>query len=121
MKDNKRRSSKALMILILVMYINESALVALNWYSGWLGYVKYSSSNDQSLAVFVETEETSLPVLYIIAVTNLFGTVRLGIADSIMVMYFRVCIFSISNELFRSGAVGSSVTVAGEQQLFHLS
>ena len=103
------------MILILVMYINESALVALNWYMGWLGYVKYSSSHDQAVAVVIETEETPLTVLNMIAVTNLLATLRLGIADSIMVIHFRFCVFSNSNRSFRSGAVGLSAIVAGKQ------
>ena len=109
------------MILILVMYINESALVALNWYLGWLAYVKYSSSNDQALAVFFLSEETPSTVLNITSVTLLLRSLRLGIADSIMVIHFGLFVFSCSNQLFRSGAVGSSVIAAGEQQLFSSS
>jgi hypothetical protein len=116
MKDNKRRSSKVLMALILVMYINDTALSALDWYLGWLAYVKYSGSEDQVAALFGLSEETPLTVLYIGAVTNLLETLKLGIADSIMVIHLGFCLFSNSNELFRSGAVGSSVIVAGEQQ-----
>jgi hypothetical protein len=116
MKDNKQRSSKVLMALILVMYINESALTALNWYLGWLAYVKYSGSEDQAAAIFLLSEETPLTVLYIGGVTYLLTTLRLGIADSIMVIHFRFCLFYNSNQLFRSGAVGSSATVAGERQ-----
>jgi hypothetical protein len=70
MKDNKQRSSKVLMILSLVMYINESALVALNWYFRWLGYVKYSGSEDQAAAIFWASEEAPLTVLYIFAVNS---------------------------------------------------
>ena len=102
------------MTLILVMYIIESAMVSVNWYMGWLGYVKYSSSNDQALAVFVPSEETPLTVLYMIAVVSLLGTLRLGIADSIMVIHFILYTFSNFNQLLRSGAVGLSVIVAGE-------
>jgi hypothetical protein len=116
MKDNKQRSSKVLMILIFVMYISESALVAVNWYLGWLAYVKYSSSENQAAAIVWESENTPLTVLYIGAVTYLLLTLRLGIADSIMVLHLTFCLFSNSNQLFRSGDVGSSVTVAGEQQ-----
>jgi hypothetical protein len=118
MKDNKQRSSKVLMVLILVMYINESALTALDWYLGWLAYVKYSGSEDQATAIFWATEETPLTVLYIFAVSNLLETLKLGIADSIMVSHFRFCLFFNSSQLFRSGAVGQSATVAGEQQSF---
>jgi hypothetical protein len=116
MKDNKRRSSKVLMVLILVMYINESALAALDWYLGWLAYVKYGGSEDQAAAIVGLPEKTPLTVLYIDSVSFLLATLRLGIADSIMVIHFRFCLFSNSNQSYRSGAVGSSVIVAGEQQ-----
>jgi hypothetical protein len=99
MKDNKQRSSKVLMILILVMYINESALAALNWYLGWLAYVKSSSSEDQAAAIFFQSEETPLTVLYMAGVTYLLATLRLGIADSIMVFHLIFCLFSNSNQL----------------------
>jgi hypothetical protein len=116
MKDNKQRSSKVLMILIFVMYTIESALVAVNWYLGWLAYVKHSSSEDQAAAIFWASQETPLTVLNMFAVTFLLGILRLGIADSIMVHCLRGCLFSNSNQFFRSGAVGSYVIVAGEQQ-----
>jgi hypothetical protein len=75
------------MILILVMYINESALIAIYWYLRWLAYVKYSGSEDQAAAIFRPSEETPLTVLYLGAVTSLLTTVKLGIADSIMVIH----------------------------------
>jgi hypothetical protein len=121
MKDDKQRSFKVLMVLILVMYVNQTILVALNWYLGWLAYVKDSCSNVQALAVFFPSEDTPLALLNMTAVITILGTLRIGIADSIMVIDFSLCVFSNSNQLFRSGAVGSSVIVAGEQQLFHSS
>jgi hypothetical protein len=105
-KDNKRRAPKVLMILILVIYINQSTLIAVNWYRGWLGYVKYSGSEDQAVAIFLPMEETPLTVLYMYAVTSFITTLKLGIADSIMVIHFRFCLFSNSNQLFRYGDVG---------------
>jgi hypothetical protein len=94
MKDNKRRSSKVLMVLILVMFINESALAALDWYCGWLAYVEYSGSEDQAAAIFMPSEETPLTVLDMVAITSLLTTLRLGIADSIMVLPLRFCLLS---------------------------
>jgi hypothetical protein len=94
MKDNKQRFSKVLMILILVMYTNESAQVAVNWYMGWLACVKYSSSADQAVAIYSPSEETPLTVVYMQAGTTLLGTLRLGIADSIMVLHLTFCLFS---------------------------
>ena len=78
------------------MYINESAQIALNWYTGWLGYVKYSSSNDQALAVFLLSEETPLAVLNINGVTTFLIIVRLGIADSILVVFNLILCFSVT-------------------------
>jgi hypothetical protein len=86
MKRPKRGSSMVLLILILIMYLNEIVLVALNWYLEWLTYVKYSGSEDQATAILFTSEETPLTVLYIIAVTSLLATLRLGVADSIMVL-----------------------------------
>jgi hypothetical protein len=116
MKDQKQRSSKVLMVLLLVMYVNQTVQVAFIWYFGWLAYVKYSGSNDQALAVFYSSEETPLTELYITAVYLLLTTLRLGIADSIMVIHLMICSFCTSNQLLRSGAVGSSAPVAGKQQ-----
>ena len=104
MKDNKQRASKALMILILVMYINDSARVSLNWYLGWLTYVKYSGSEDQALAVFFSSEETSLTVLNMLAATNLLTTLGIGIADSIMVIHF-----SLVDYLIQANYLGLAV------------
>jgi hypothetical protein len=71
------------MILILAMYIEETVLMAANWYFGWLAFVKYSSSNDQATAVYFFSEETPLTVVNMTGVTNLLTTLKLGIADSI--------------------------------------
>jgi hypothetical protein len=67
------------------MYLNESALVAINWYFGWLAHVKYRGSEDQAAAIFWLSEETPLTVLHMFDVTYLLVTLKLGIADSIMV------------------------------------
>ena len=76
------------MILILAMYINETVMVVLDWYLAWLAYVKYGGSNDRALSVILLSEESPLTVINIVAVNNLFVTVRIGIADSIMVFHF---------------------------------
>ena len=121
MKISKKRASKVLMILILAMYINETVLITLNWYLDWLAYVKYSGSEDQAAAMFIPSEETPLIVLNMIGVSYILRTIRLGIADSIMVICLISCLFCDSNQLLRSGAVGSSAVVVGKQQAFHSS
>jgi hypothetical protein len=120
MKDSKQKSSKVLMMLLFVMYINQSVLAALNWYLAWLAYVKYSASNDQALAVYLPSEETPLRVLNITATINFLAIFRLGVADSIMVFRTTHCLFCSSHQIFRSGAVGSSAIVVGKQQACHL-
>jgi hypothetical protein len=79
------------MILILTMYISQTVRVALDWYGGWLTYVKYSGSNDQALATIIISEESPLILIDTFAVENLFITVSLGIADSIMVLHLTFC------------------------------
>jgi hypothetical protein len=96
MKDNKQRSFKVLVILVLAMYINETALVALNWYLGWLQCVKYGGSNDHELAIFSISAETPLTVLNLGAVVDLLVTVRLSIADSIMVFCLDFFLYSVT-------------------------
>ena len=94
MKDNKQRSSTGkVLILILVMYINQTILVAFTWYTGWLAYVKYSSSNDQALAMISPSEESPSTVLNLDAVAVLLASIRLGIADSIMVFHLIFYLF----------------------------
>jgi hypothetical protein len=80
--------------LIVAMFINQTVSVVLDFYSEWLAYVKYSESNDRALSVLVGTEETPLAVLNIIAVENLILTIKLGIADSIMVSSLLIVINS---------------------------
>jgi hypothetical protein len=109
------------MVLILIMYINETALVTLDWYMSWLTYVKYSGLEDQAAAVIVTSEDTPLTTFYMIGVANLLTTLRLSIADSIMVTHFILRALCHSNPLFRFGVAGSFVIVAGKQQLFHSS
>ena len=103
-----------IMILILVMYIVETVLVAFDWYSGWLAYVQYSGSEEQAVTMFITSEETPLTVINMVLVQVLFVTIRLGIADSIMVIHLIRLLFCNSNEVFRSGVVGSFATVAGK-------
>ena len=80
-----QRTSKVLIVLILIMYISQTVRVALDWYEGWLTYVKYSGSNDQALATIILSQESPQMWIHIYAVEGLLVTVNLGIADSIMV------------------------------------
>jgi hypothetical protein len=72
------------MMLIAAMYINQSIIISIDWYLSWLAYIRYGGS-PKALAILHQTEDTPLTVLYLTAVTALLITIRLGIADSIMV------------------------------------
>jgi hypothetical protein len=102
------------MILILAMYIVETVLVAFDCYLGWLAYVQYSGSEEQAVAMFITSEDTPLIVINMILIQLLFVTIRLGIADSIMVFHKILYSFCDSNEAFRSGVVGLFAAVAGK-------
>jgi hypothetical protein len=71
-------------MLIIAMYFNQTVDISIDWYLSWLAYVKYAGSSEAA-AIFVQTEDTPSTVLPLIAVTNLLGIIRLGIADSIVV------------------------------------
>jgi hypothetical protein len=84
-KKKKDKSYKILTMLIAAMYVNQSILISINWYFSWIAYVKYRGSN-KAVAVFTQTEDTPLLVQKLIAVTGLLVAIKLGIADSIMVI-----------------------------------
>jgi hypothetical protein len=74
------------MMLIAVMYFNESILISILWYLSWLAYIKYGGSPLAAMAVFFETQDAPLKARNLIAVTNLIAIIRLGLADSILVL-----------------------------------
>jgi hypothetical protein len=74
-----------LMILILVIYTMETVEQVFGWYGIFLAFIKYRGSDDEALAVFISSPDTPLSLLYMGAVNALFSTLRLVIADSIMV------------------------------------
>ena len=97
-RRNKPKPSKVLMLLILAMYINQTALEILQCYLDYLAFVKSSGlSEDQADDMVVSFHETPLTVLNILAVIDLLTSVTLGIADSIMVDGFRSYLLSDSN------------------------
>jgi hypothetical protein len=86
-KEKKEKPYKVLMMLIVVMYVNQSILLSIDCYLSWLAYIKYGGSHE-AVAVFYQTKDTPVRVLYLLAVIELLETIRLGIADSIMVSLF---------------------------------
>jgi hypothetical protein len=73
------------MTLIIAMFVNQTINISINWYLSWLAYIKYGGSSEAA-SIFAETADTPLTVLNLIAVDRLLVVIRLGIADSIMVI-----------------------------------
>ena len=73
------------MMLIVAMYVNQSILISINWYLSWLSHIKYGGV-PEAVAFLYQTEDTPFTLLYLIGTENLLVTIRLAIADSIMVL-----------------------------------
>jgi hypothetical protein len=83
-KEKKDKSYKVLMMLIAAMYINQSITISIDWYLSWLAYIKYGGSSE-AVSVSYATEDTPMTVLNLFAVQALLESIKVGIADSIMV------------------------------------
>jgi hypothetical protein len=92
MSEKKERSYKILMRLNALMFALATIHNICNWYTAWLGFIYYSDAPDRALdapdraldALDVD-ETTSLSLHAIGSMLDLLTTLRLGIADSIMV------------------------------------
>jgi hypothetical protein len=84
-KEKKEKSYKILMMLIIAMYVNQTIRVSIEWYLSWFAYINDNGSSE-AVATFAQTKETPLRVLYLVAATILLDIIKLGIADSIMVL-----------------------------------
>jgi hypothetical protein len=82
MNEKKQTSSNALMGLIVLMFVLQTIHSACLWYLTWLGVVYYGESTSDTLE---GDELTSLSLLAINSMSDLLTTLRLAIADSIMV------------------------------------
>jgi hypothetical protein len=85
MSEKKQTSSKVLMGLIVVMFVLQTIHMACEWYTTWLGFIYYSNAPDQALDALEVDELTSLSFQVIGSMEDLLATLRLAIADSIMV------------------------------------
>jgi hypothetical protein len=84
MNERKQTSYKVLMGLIVVMFALQTIHNICDWYIIWLGFIYYSDAPDQALdALQVDGARLSLRVVG--SMFDLLITLRLGIADSIMV------------------------------------
>ena len=84
MNEKKQTSYKVLMGLIAVMFALQTIHVIGNWYIAWLGFIYYSDAPDQALDA-LEVDEARLSLRLVQSMADLLTTLRLAVADSIMV------------------------------------
>jgi hypothetical protein len=82
--EKKQTSYKVLMGLIVLMFALQTIDNICNWYIVWLGFIYYDNAPDQALGA-LQMDETVLSLRVVGSMTDLLITLRLAIADSIMV------------------------------------
>jgi hypothetical protein len=82
--ERKQTSYKVLMGLIVVMFALQTIRNIGNWYITWLDFIYYGDAPDQALDA-LEIDGLKLSLRVIGSMFDLFTTLRLAIADSIMV------------------------------------
>jgi hypothetical protein len=82
--EKKQTSYKVLMGLIVVMFTLQTIHNIGNWYSTWLSFIYYSDAPDQALDA-LDLDGPKLSVRVFGSMFDLLTTLRLAIADSIMV------------------------------------
>jgi hypothetical protein len=83
--EKKQTSYKVLMGLIFLMFSLQTIHNVCGWYTVWLGFIYYGDAPDQALDALEVDELTSLSLQVVGSMTGLLTTLRLAIADSIMV------------------------------------
>ena len=84
MNEKKQTSYKVLMGLIVLMFALQTIHNICNWYITWLGLIYYSDAGDQALDA-LEVDGAKLSLRIVGSLVDLLTTLRLAIADSIMV------------------------------------
>jgi hypothetical protein len=95
-------SYKVLMGLIVVMFALQTIHNIGNWYITWLGFIYYSDAPDQALDA-LEVDGVKLALRIIGSMFDLLITMRLAIADSIMVNTWWPLPFNRINSLSLKG------------------
>jgi hypothetical protein len=85
MNEKKQTSYKILMALIVLMFTLQTIEAACNWYIKWLGFIYYDDAPDQALEALEGEAAPNTTVWAVEATINILVTLRLAIADSIMV------------------------------------
>jgi hypothetical protein len=81
--EKKQTSYKILMALIVSMFILQTIDSACDWYIMWLGFIYYDDAPDQALEG--EATPNTMAVWAVETTIEMVFTLRLAIADSIMV------------------------------------
>jgi hypothetical protein len=85
MNEKKQMSYKVLMGLVVLMFVLQTIHNICNWYITWLGFIYYSDMPDQALNALEVDQLVMLSLEVIVSIFDLLITMRLAIADSIMV------------------------------------
>jgi hypothetical protein len=81
----KQTSYKVLMGLVVLMLFLQTVHNIGTWYIAWLGFIYYGDAPAQALEALEVDGTTSLSLHIISSILDLLTTLRLSIADSIMV------------------------------------
>jgi hypothetical protein len=84
MNKKKQAFYNVLMRLIVLMFAIQTIVNICYWYITWRGFIHYSNAPDQALDTF-EGDDAKLLLRVIDSVFVLLSTLKLAIADSIMV------------------------------------
>jgi hypothetical protein len=84
MNEKKQTSNKVLMGLIVLMFALQTIYNICDWYITWLGFIYYGDAPDKALNAF-ELDPARHSGRVIGSTVALLTTLRLSIADSIMV------------------------------------
>jgi hypothetical protein len=85
MHEKKQTSYKVLMGLIVLMFVLQTVHNVCEWYTTWLGFIYYSNAPDQALDALAENPLSGLSLFVVSSMNDLLATLRLAIADGIMV------------------------------------
>ena len=89
--------------LIVLMFVLQTVHSACNWYPTWLGFIYYSNAPDQALDALAVDPLMNLTLQVTGSMNDLLSTLRLAIADSIMVSNHPLFLVKITNSSHLQG------------------
>jgi hypothetical protein len=85
MNGNKQTSNKVLMGLIVLMFILQTIHSVCIWYTTWLGFIHYRNVPWKAMDALQMNGSANVSLRVVGSMCQLLTTLRLAIADSIMV------------------------------------